>query len=476
VTAELRAQGITVDDDNDPAPENVPAPNAAGPAASSGIFKDTWGFEGCEYRQHMVGRTFQRAALIGVNAECSSLLTPGALLKIFLPVNFIETVIIPQTNLSLNPPLDIDEFFTYLGLWFAMSTCYFSGDRDMFWSSKEITFESGAPYRFHDFMSRNRFNGITQALRFTNIPSPAFRDRFHEVRQLIFEWNVNMENKFSPSWISVIDESMSKWLSEYTCPGWMVVPRKPHPFGNEYHTACCGKSGILWALELVEGKDRPRELGPKEFDSEGATVGLLKHLTKSIWYSGRAIVLDSGFCVLAGLVALRLVGVFAAALIKKRRYWPKYIPGDDIIQHFDDKEVGAVDALFGTLNGVNFHVFAMKEPDYVMQIMSTWQTLREMEKGSTARTIKVNGQETRVTFKYREPFYNHYKYRYLVDVHNQRRHSPISLEDTWATKHWPCRVFAFLLAISEVNAKLASEYFGTVEGKKKLNTIEFRKK
>jgi hypothetical protein len=32
------------------------------------------------------------------------------------------------------------------------------------------------------------------------------------------------------------------------------------------------------------------------------------------------------------------------------------------------------------------------------------------------------------------------------------------------------------LAISEVNAKLASEYFGTVEGKKKLNTIEFRKK
>jgi hypothetical protein len=224
VTAELRAQGITVDDDNDPAPENVPAPNAAGPAASSGIFKDTWGFEGCEYRQHMVGRTFQRAALIGVNAECSSLLTPGALLKIFLPVSFIETVIIPQTNLSLNPPLDIDEFFTYLGLWFAMSTCYFSGDRDMFWSSKEITFESGAPYRFHDFMSRNRFNGITQALRFTNIPSPAFRDRFHEVRQLIFEWNVNMENKFSPSWISVIDESMSKWLSEYACPGWMVVP------------------------------------------------------------------------------------------------------------------------------------------------------------------------------------------------------------------------------------------------------------
>jgi hypothetical protein len=52
--AELQAQGITVDDDNDPAPENIPAPNAASQAASYSIFKDTWGFEGCEYWQHMV--------------------------------------------------------------------------------------------------------------------------------------------------------------------------------------------------------------------------------------------------------------------------------------------------------------------------------------------------------------------------------------------------------------------------------------
>ncbi len=134
--------------------------------------------------------------------------------------------------------------------------------------------------------------------------------------------------------------------------------------------------------------------------------------------------------------------------------------------------MGAADAWFGMLNGV----FLQKEPDYMMQIMSTWQTLREVEKGSTACTIKANGQETQVTSMYREPFYHHYKYWYLVDVRNHRRHSPISLEDTLATKYWPCRVFAFLLAVSEVNAKLASEYFGTNEGKEKLNTIEFRKK
>jgi hypothetical protein len=88
-----------------------------------------------------------------------------------------------------------------------------------------------------------------------------------------------MAENFMPSWINCIDESMSVWFSEYTCPGWMSVPRKPHPFGNEYQTACCGKSGILWALELVEGKDRPRQLDKPDFDNLGKTVGLLLCLT-----------------------------------------------------------------------------------------------------------------------------------------------------------------------------------------------------
>ncbi len=143
----------------------------------------------------------------------------------------------------------------------------------------------------------------------------------------------------------------------------------------------------------------------------------------------------------------------------KGRYWPKYILGDDIIKHFDDKEVVATDAWFGTLNGVNFHFFAMKEPDYVMQIMSTWQTLREMERDPQQVQLRPMGKRHKLLSSRESPFT-------IIDVHNQSRHSPISLKDTWATKHWPCRVFAFLLAIFEVNAKLASEYFGTVEGKK----------
>ena len=35
--------------------------------------------------------------------------------------------------------------------------------------------------------------------------------------------------------------------------------------------------------------------------------------------AGKVVILDSGFCVLEGLIELRKVGVFAGALINKRR-------------------------------------------------------------------------------------------------------------------------------------------------------------
>ena len=154
-----------------------------------------------------------------------------------------------------------------------------------------------------------------------------------------------MTENFSPSWISCLDESMSVWHNRYTAPGWMFVPRKPHPFGNEYHTICCGLSGILYSLELVEGKDRPAELGAEEYSNLGATVGLMLRVCKPLWFSGKVVIMDSGFCVLQGIVELKKKGVYATALIKKRRYWPKYVPGDSIIQHFQEKDVGQYNSI-----------------------------------------------------------------------------------------------------------------------------------
>ena len=104
------------------------------------------------------------------------------------------------------------------------------------------------------------------------------------------------------------------------------------------------------------------------------TVGLLLHLLLPIFNLGVMVILDSGICVLKGIVELQKNGVYASALIKKRRYWPKYIHGEDIKSHFADKEVGVTDAWAGKLDGVPFHIYMMKEPDYIMSLMSTYGT------------------------------------------------------------------------------------------------------
>ena len=60
--------------------------------------------------------------------------------------------------------------------------------------------------------------------------------------------------------------------------------------------------------------------------------------------------LDSGFCVLAALLVLKEVGVYAAAVIKKRRYWPKHVPGDEIDKEMEKCEVGENKVMSGKLH------------------------------------------------------------------------------------------------------------------------------
>lgn len=80
------------------------------------------------------------------------------------------------------------------------------------------------------------------------------------------------------------------------------------------------------------------------------------------------------FFVSRAIIELRKRGVIALALTKKHRYWPKYIDNNAIDKHFKDKDVGSVDSLPGEMLNIPFHVFGMKDPDYVMKLMSTYGT------------------------------------------------------------------------------------------------------
>jgi hypothetical protein len=461
--AVLLRHGIDVDDDNEPAPENVViiADNN-----NNDVTYEEWGFRGlCERRKEQFFKTEAKLRNYNNNFDLQSLF------EHFFPTQWVKEVLIKQTNNNLKgSPLTYGEFLKWYGLWLVMATVEGSHRRE-FWSTGNVSMFSGAPYRLGEYMPRSRFEEILTALSYTTT-KPTNDDKFWEVREMITSWNDNMAKAFSPSYISCLDESMSPWTNPFSCQGYIYVPRKPHPFGNEYHSVACGLSRIMWAIELVEGKDGPH--GAKKFDERGGkTVGLLLRMTATHWYSGMCLVLDSGFCVLKALIELRKVGIYAASVIKKRRYWPKYIDGDNIIAHFADKDIGSFDVLPGKLDNIPFGVFCMKEPDYTMMLMATYGTNETTNDSNTERTtINNNGEREVKRFQYTELFYNHFKFRNAVDAHNQQRHQPISLEEVWATMRWPNRVFSFLLSITEVNVKLASEHFGNAQ---KQSMLAFRK-
>ena len=52
-------------------------------------------------------------------------------------------------------------------------------------------------------------------------------------------FNEHCEEGYTPSWLNCLDESMNSWLNKF-CPGFMICPRKPWPFGNEYHSIADG--------------------------------------------------------------------------------------------------------------------------------------------------------------------------------------------------------------------------------------------
>jgi len=175
---------------------------------------------------------------------------------------------------------------------------------------------------------------------------------------------------------------------------------------------------------------------------------------------------------LHGLILLCQKAVFGSALVKKHKYWPEGVDGDQIARDFADKEKGYANAKRGTLNGIPLHLFCMKEEDYIMTLMSTYGTLERM--GKSCNHDYTDGNEKyHKSSMYPEVIQNHFQYQDSVDANNKNRMDPIALEEVWKTHRWPCQVFQFILAVTEVNTWLAAL---TIYGKDALTVLDFRRK
>lgn len=123
-----------------------------------------------------------------------------------------------------------------------MSSCYLRIKyRDDWWSTQPISMDKGALFHLNEFMSNEHFNAIMTALKCTDREPPVlFIHHFHEVRLMINAFNDHYEDyslEYLPSWLSCLDKSMNRWLNKF-CPGFVSLPRKPKPSGNEYHLNC----------------------------------------------------------------------------------------------------------------------------------------------------------------------------------------------------------------------------------------------
>ena len=152
-------------------------------------------------------------------------------------------------------------------------------------------------------------------------------------------------------------------------------------------------------------------------------------ISRPVFGSGKAVVLNSGFCVTKFITELKSKVFYVASQTKKRSCWSNGVPGDPIYTHFEDKEVGDVVMIEArTEYNKLFEIFCMKDPDYVMKIMASWVMIDELE-GARTRGYFIDSSRKKEAnqFTYWKPFLFHFRYLHQVDKHNNWKHAPISL-------------------------------------------------
>lgn len=181
----------------------------------------------------------------------------------------------------------------------------------------------GPPAMGKHGMTLTRFEALRAAL------SKPFRlseedldptDAHRYVRPLVNLFIAAREKQIVPSWLIVLDESMSAWLgaegvldgegaNSDPCPHVSFVERKPEPLGSEWKVAADGECGVFLKLEIQEGAEAMQY---KEFEEEyNPTVANVLRLCKQ-WFKTastplqptRAIAGDSWFMGLDTVEAL----------------------------------------------------------------------------------------------------------------------------------------------------------------------------
>lgn len=414
-----------------------------------------------------------------------SQLSPFELFLNMLPMKYIEDVVIPGTSKRLFSQglakLKKFEFLRYIGLRVAMSLFKVDHLSD-FWMTEDAELKPTPDFGKYG-ISRDRFKRITQNLAFY-IPSEAPSPTLLQQALSIYDgFNVHMKSTYSPSFCVCLDESMSKWTNRWSAPIWTYLPRKPTPFGTEVKNIADAANSIVFVMEPVYATTE-KKMFEETYKKMCATI-LRLTLTSGLWETPRVLVGDSAFTSLEAMIALHSHKIHSVFVIKKKLSWPKDIPGEDLqlnvakltIYGSTYSRKGRVQDKFG--HEANFYVCGLK--DYIPALLltnfgSTMPTSVETERSY------YNDVGQKITSKfYRPDIYDiFYTARHSVDDSNNLRMGDRSIEDSWLTKSWITRVFAFIIGQCEANAYKAYlfNYLNdpSLDPKAKLEHVSFRRK
>jgi len=99
------------------------------------------------------------------------------------------------------------------------------------------------------------------------------------------------------------------------------------------------------------------------------TIDLLLDMTEPINRTGKLGTGKNGFCIAMGVMALQKFGVHGQFQIKKRKYWPKHVPGNYIYGYMATKPLGHTETFVQEMERQRFLVHCTKDRDYVIKIM-----------------------------------------------------------------------------------------------------------
>ena len=126
---------------------------------------------------------------------------------------------------------------------------------------------------------------------------------------------------------------------------------------------------MMHRIKIQEGKDRPKDANEKwafteKFEGENPNTGrkytrtscLMCEMKVPLHGTGKIVSMESGFCVTVGIHHFHEHGVYGQSLIKKRKYWPKWCPREQIDSYMEGKPPGFVKALKQDMGGITFNI------------------------------------------------------------------------------------------------------------------------